>query len=107
MRNTRRRQLADPVLSHADASEAHDVAPDRDSVGVLRQLQMACDDLYCKPLDPEAQEHVRELLLRSTPALRELRVHARHIKVACDELHDDPTNLDAQHTLLSLLDNPA
>ncbi|EHB48628.1 terminal deoxycytidyl transferase [Mycolicibacterium rhodesiae JS60] len=108
MFETRHRQPTDhPALSTADASEAHDAATAGDGAGVLRQLQVACDDLYCAPLDREAQEQVRELLLRSTPSLRELRARARRIKVACDELHDDPTDLDAQFTLLSLLDTPA
>jgi hypothetical protein len=106
MCETRHRQ-PDPALSTADASETPDAATASDSAGVLRQLQVACDDLYCTPLDREAQEHVRELLLRSTPSLREVRARTRRIKVACDELHDDPTDLDAQFTLLSLLDTPA
>ena len=35
------------------------------------QIQEACDDLYCSPLDPVAQANVRDLLQQSTPALDE------------------------------------
>jgi hypothetical protein len=68
-----------------------------------RQIQLACDDLYCAPLDPVVQANVRYLLLRSTPAA-DGRAQARRIRIACDELHDDPTDLDARRTLLNLLD---
>lgn len=98
-----------PPSGPADSAEGLD-AQDGDTNhpdGTLRQLQVACDDLYCAPLDHEAQEHVRDLLLRTSPSLRELRLRARRIKIACDELHDDPNDLDAQYTLLSLLDTPA
>jgi hypothetical protein len=107
MLDPRHRQPTDLVLNTDDASEEHDDATADDGAGMLRQLQVACDDLYCTPLDREAQEHVRELLLRSTASLQEARARARRIKIACDELHDDPADLDAQFTLLSLLDTPA
>ncbi|WP_099020920.1 hypothetical protein [Mycolicibacterium palauense] len=67
------------------------------------QIQEACDDLYCSPLDPVAQANARDLLRRSTPAMDE-RTLARRIRIACDELHDDPDDFDARHTLLALLD---
>jgi hypothetical protein len=69
----------------------------------ITEIQLACDDLYCAPLNPVAQANVRDLLLRSTPAADD-RAQARRIRIACDELHDDPTDLDARRTLLSLLD---
>jgi hypothetical protein len=107
MAEMRHRQPSVPAMSIAPDVETHDVGADRDGAGVLRQLQVACDDLYCAPLDREAQEQVRNLLLRTTPSLHEVRLRARRIKVACDELHDDPDDLDARYTLLSLLDTPA
>ena len=67
------------------------------------QIQEACDDLYCSPLDPVAQANVRDLLQQSTPALDE-RTLARRIRIACDEPHDDPNDLDARHALLALID---
>ncbi|QIV79622.1 hypothetical protein [Mycolicibacterium frederiksbergense] len=70
---------------------------------LTHQIKVACDDLYCAPLDPVAQTNVRHVLLQATPPLDE-RAHARRIKIACDELHDDPTDLDARRTLLALLD---
>ncbi|AQA06891.1 hypothetical protein ACORG1_33450 (plasmid) [Mycobacterium sp. TJFP1] len=94
-------------MSSADDAQTRDAEAGADGTAVLRQLQVACDDLYCTPLDPEAQEQVRDLLLRSTPSLHEHRLRARRIKVACDELHDDPADLDARYTLLSLLGTPA
>lgn len=69
---------------------------------LAHQIKVACDDLYCAPLDPVAQANVRDVLLQATPPLDE-RTHARRIKIACDELHDDPTDLDARRTLLALL----
>ena len=41
------------------------------------QIQEACDDLYCSPLDPVAQANVRDLLQQSTPALDERTLAAR------------------------------
>lgn len=67
------------------------------------QIQEACDDLYCSPLDPVAQANARDLLRQSTPALDE-RALSRRIRIACDELHDDPNDLDARHALLALID---
>lgn len=107
MAEMRRRQPSVPAMSMVPTVGTHDAAVGRGSDGSLRQLQEACDDLYCAPLDHEAQEQVRDLLLRTTPSLREVRLRARRIKVACDELHDDPDDLDARYTLLSLLDTPA
>ncbi len=69
----------------------------------IRQIQEACDDLYCAPLDPVAQAAARHILLQAIPPLDE-RTHARRIKIACDELHDDPSDLDARRALLALLD---
>lgn len=66
------------------------------------QIQVACDDLYCAPLDPVVQANVRDTLLRLTPPAN-VRDIARRIRIACDELHDDPTDLDARRTLLALL----
>lgn len=66
------------------------------------QIQVACDDLYCAPLDLVAQANARDILLRSTPPAGERDI-ARRIRIACDELHDDPTNLDARRILLALL----
>jgi len=68
-----------------------------------RQIQEACDDLYCSPLDPVAQANARDVLRQSTPAMDE-RTLARRIRIACDELHDDPNDLDARQTLLALID---
>lgn len=107
MAEMRHRQPSVPVMSIAPTVGTHDADAGRVGEGVLRQLQEACDDLYCAPLDREAQEQVRDLLLRTTPSLHEVRLRARRIKVACDELHDDPDDLDARYTLLSLLDTPA
>ncbi|MBY0285538.1 MAG: hypothetical protein K2X52_00075 [Mycobacteriaceae bacterium] len=107
MAEMRHRQPSAPAMGIAPDVETNDVGADRDSAGVLWQLQVACDDLYCAPLDREAQEQVRDLLLRSTPSLHEVRLRARRIRVACDELHDDPDDLDARYTLLRLLDTPA
>lgn len=101
------RQPSVPAMNVAASVETHDDGAVHDGAGALRQLQLACDDLYCAPLDREAQEQVRDLLLRSTPSLDEVRLRARRIKVACDELHDDPADLDARYTLLTLLDIPA
>lgn len=70
------------------------------------QIKVACDDLYCSPLDPVAQANVRDLLRQSTPALDERNL-TRRIRIACDELHDDPNNLDARHALLALIDPAA
>lgn len=67
------------------------------------QIKVACDDLYCSPLDPVAQANARDLLRQSTPALDE-RTLSRRIRIACDELHDDPNDLDARHALLALID---
>lgn len=68
------------------------------------QIKVACDDLYCSPLDPVAQANARDLLRQSTPALDERNL-TRRIRIACDELHDDPPNdLDARHALLALID---
>ncbi|KAA1250195.1 hypothetical protein F0Q45_10965 [Mycobacterium simiae] len=72
---------------------------------VSHQIQVACDDLYCTPLDPVAQANAGDLLLRLTPAADERDI-ARRIRIACDELHDDPADLDARRKLLALL-NPA
>ena len=66
------------------------------------QIQEACDDLYCSPLDPVAQANVRDLLQQSTPALDE-RTLARRIRIACDELHDDPFDMNARAALLKLI----
>ncbi|MBY0285648.1 MAG: hypothetical protein K2X52_00635 [Mycobacteriaceae bacterium] len=71
-----------------------------------KQIQEACDDLYCAPLDPVTQTNTRDVLLRTMPALDE-RTHARRIRIACDELHDDPDDVDARRTLLALLDPAA
>lgn len=71
-----------------------------------KQIQEACDDLYCAPLDPVARANARDVLLRTMPALDE-RAHARRIRIACDELHDDPSDLDARRALLALLDPAA
>lgn len=68
------------------------------------QIQEACDDLYCAPLDPVAQANARDLLARLTPAEGE-RATRRRIRIACDELHDDPNDLDARRALLALLDS--
>lgn len=70
------------------------------------QIQEACDDLYCSPLDPVAQANARDLLRQSTPALDERNL-TRRIRIACDELHDDPNDLDARHALLALIDPTA
>lgn len=108
MAEMRHRQPSVPAMSIAPTVGTHDVVDEgRGGEGSLRQLQEACDDLYCAPLDRQAQEQVRDLLLRTTPSLHEVRLRARRIKVACDELHDDPDDLDARYTLLSLLDTPA
>lgn len=72
---------------------------------LAHQIQLACDDLYCAPLDPVAQANARDVLLRSTPPADE-RDLARRIRIACDELHDDPTDVDARWTLLALLGRP-
>lgn len=72
----------------------------------IEQIQEACDDLYCAPLDPVAQANAREVLLQATPPHDE-RTRARRIKVACDELHDDPADLDARRALLALLEPSA
>lgn len=69
---------------------------------IAHQIQLACDDLYCAPLDPVAQANARDLLLRSTPVPDERDV-ARRIRIACDELHDNPADVDARRTLLALL----
>ncbi|WP_342314740.1 hypothetical protein LIX17_25070 (plasmid) [Mycobacterium avium subsp. hominissuis] len=90
-----------------DAVDVDVDAGDGGGSTALRHLQVVCDDLYCTPLDREAQEKMRDLLLRSTPGLREARLRARRIKIACDELHDDPSDIDARFTLLNLLDTPA
>lgn len=66
------------------------------------QIQVACDDLYCAPLDPVVQANVRDILLSLTPPANDRDI-ARRIRVACDELHDDPTDIDARRTLLALL----
>lgn len=68
-------------------------------------IQLACDDLYCAPLDPVAQANARDVLLRLTPPADERDI-ARRIRIACDELHDDPTDVDARWTLLVLLGRP-
>lgn len=67
------------------------------------RIQMACDDLYCAPLDPVAQASVRDILRQSAPQV-DARVLARQIRIACDELHDDPDDLDARLALLALID---
>ncbi len=69
---------------------------------LANQIKVACDDLYCAPLDPVAQANARHVLLQATPPLDE-RTHARRIRVACDELHDDPADLDARRALLNLM----
>ncbi|GAT01227.1 hypothetical protein [Mycolicibacterium fortuitum] len=68
------------------------------------QIQEACDDLYCAPLDPVAQANARDLLARLTPVEDE-RATRRRIRIACDELHDDPNDIDARRALLALLDS--
>lgn len=73
---------------------------------LAHQIKIACDDLYCAPLDPVAQANARDVLLRAMPALDE-GTHARRIRIACDELHDDPDDVDARRTLLALLDPAA
>jgi hypothetical protein len=70
---------------------------------ISREVQVACDDLFCAPLDCGAQTRLRDLLLRITPAAQEARTRARRIKIACEELHDDPTDLDARLAVLSVL----
>lgn len=70
-------------------------------------IQLACDDLYCAPLDPATQAQAREVLLQSTPPAGEPQTRTRRIRIACDELHDDPTDLDARYALLDLLASPA
>lgn len=67
----------------------------------VRQIQLACDDLYCSPLDHTMQARARALL--QALADGSPRAYARRIRIACDELHDDPTNTDAQYALLLLL----
>lgn len=69
---------------------------------LTHQIQLACDDLYCAPLDPVVQANVRDILLRLTPPANDREI-ARRIRIACDELHDDPTDIDARRTLLALL----
>ncbi|CAN5517877.1 hypothetical protein BH09ACT8_BH09ACT8_53150 [soil metagenome] len=71
-----------------------------------KQIQEACDDLYCAPLDPVAQANARDVLLHTMPAHDE-RTHARRIRIACDELHDDPDDINARRALLALLDPAA
>lgn len=71
---------------------------------LAHQIQEACDDLYCTPLDPVIQANARDLLARLTPAEDE-RATRRRIRIACDELHDDPNDLDARRALLALLDS--
>lgn len=73
---------------------------------LARQIKIACDDLYCAPLDPVAQANARDVLLRTMPTLDE-GTHARRIRIACDELHDDPDDIDARRALLALLDPAA
>ncbi|BBN50850.1 hypothetical protein [Mycobacterium avium] len=69
------------------------------------QVKLACDDLYCDPLDHTARTRVRELL--STDAGDDPQVltrsYVRRIRIACDELHDCPTDVDAQLALLHLV----
>ncbi|MFN6548578.1 hypothetical protein [Mycolicibacterium nivoides] len=71
---------------------------------LAHQIQTACDDLYCAPLDPVAQANARDLLARLTPAADD-RATRRRIRIACDELHDDPNDIDARRALLALLDS--
>jgi hypothetical protein len=69
------------------------------------QVKLACDDLYCDPLDHDARTRVRELLSAEAEDDPQVltRSYIRRIRIACDELHDCPTDVDAQQALLHLV----
>lgn len=47
---------------------------------LAHEIQLACDDLYCAPLDPVVQANVRDILLRLTPPANDRDI-ARRIRI--------------------------
>lgn len=70
------------------------------------QVQIACDDLYCDPLNESAKARLKDLLLGGAHPLMTAENYRRRLRIACDELHDDPSDADAQYALLLLTMTP-
>lgn len=75
-----------------------------------RQIQVACDDMFCDPDDAVASAKLRRLLGGAPTSYVAVACDEvsrsswrRLVRIACDELHDDTDDRDARDRLLLLL----
>lgn len=101
-----RRNQDDTILA-LDANKANAVAREAVSMAAnsVRQVRVACDELYCDPLDEAARAHVRNLLGGQAGGTTSMspEEYCRQVRIACDDLYDEPNDATALRALRALV----